>query len=320
LIDFRYHIVSLIAVFLALALGLFLGSTTLQSTVTHNLKARADSVTGTNARLNTENDRLGNELKDAQDFLTAVAPYTVENRLAGQDVALIAAPGLPSDDAQGVQAALQQAGATVTAAVQLQSAYLDPTQDAELGGLAEQLKLPGHKLPNGSGATQASSELAAVLTAKPGTPPVAKVNVDATLTALEDGKFVSLAGDPPTHQAGMAVLMVPAPSSSTSQATATAQETILLDLVTQLRKTTTAFVVAGESVTPPVDGVLKAVQSDSTLSKAVSTVDLGDRQVDSDLTAGRITVVLTLADAGSGQPGDYGLGAHPPVPSPSTTP
>jgi hypothetical protein len=32
MIDFRYHIVSIVAVFLALALGLFLGSTTLQST------------------------------------------------------------------------------------------------------------------------------------------------------------------------------------------------------------------------------------------------------------------------------------------------
>jgi len=46
MIDFRYHIVSIVAVFLALALGLFLGSTTLQSTVTDNLSKQAKHVTG----------------------------------------------------------------------------------------------------------------------------------------------------------------------------------------------------------------------------------------------------------------------------------
>ena len=46
MIDFRYHIVSIVAVFLALALGLFLGSTTLQSTVTRNLDRQANRVTG----------------------------------------------------------------------------------------------------------------------------------------------------------------------------------------------------------------------------------------------------------------------------------
>jgi hypothetical protein len=319
LIDFRYHIVSLIAVFLALALGLFLGSTTLQSTVTHNLKSQADRVTNQNKSLTGQRDQYKVQRNDAQEFLAAVASYTVENRLAGQDVALIAAPGLSGDDAQAVQTTLTQAGATVTAAVQLQSAYLDPTQDAELGGLATQLKLPGHKLPNGSGATQASSELAAVLTAKPGSAPVAKVHVDATLTALADGKFLSVAGDLPTHQAGLAVLLLPAPSSSTSPTTATAQNTILLEVASQLRKTTTALVVAGET-TPAVDGALNAVQSDGVLNKSVSTVDLGDSEVDADHTAGRIALVLALADAGPGRAGSFGLGQHPPAPTPSATP
>ena len=47
-IDFRYHVVSIVAVFLALALGLFLGSTTLQSTVTNQLHHQADLVTREN--------------------------------------------------------------------------------------------------------------------------------------------------------------------------------------------------------------------------------------------------------------------------------
>jgi hypothetical protein len=320
LIDFRYHIVSLIAVFLALALGLFLGSTTLQSTVTHNLQSQAHRLIAKNQQDRGTIAQQKGDLGRLQKFLAGVAPYAVEGRLVGHDVAIVAAPGLSSDDTSAVQATLQQAGATVTTAVQLQSAYLDPTQDAELGGLATQLRLPGHKLPRGSGATQASSELAAVLTTRPGAPPVAKVHVDATLTALADGKFLSIAGDPPTHAADLAVLLLPAADSSTSPTTATAQDTILLDLANQLRRASTLLVVAGETATPAVDGALKAVQSDSTLGKSVSTVDLGDSAIDPDHTAGRMAVVLALAGAATASPGDYGLSQRPPVPVPSPTP
>ena len=51
MIDFRYHVVSIVAVFLALALGLFLGSTTLQGRVFDDLKGRVHSETRTNDQL-----------------------------------------------------------------------------------------------------------------------------------------------------------------------------------------------------------------------------------------------------------------------------
>ena len=46
MIDFRYHVVSIVAVLLALALGLFLGSTTLQGRVFDDLKGRANAPKG----------------------------------------------------------------------------------------------------------------------------------------------------------------------------------------------------------------------------------------------------------------------------------
>lgn len=318
MIDFRYHIVSLIAVFLALALGLFVGSTTLQSTVTNNLRKQADRVTGENRALGAQNKVLSNQLSDDRGFITAVVPYALANRLPGASVALVSAPGVSSDDRTGFITALTSAGATVTADVQLQSAYLDPTQDAELGGLAEQLRLPGHKLPTANGSTEISSELAAVLAERPGRKPVSQTHVESTLSALTDGKFISVSGEPPTHPATLALMLVPAPNASLSPTTAQTQNTILLALATQLRRFTTSLVVAGPTQTPLVaGGALAAVNADSALSRTVSTVDLGNQAQDA--AAGRISVVLALADP-SGQPGEYGLGQSPPVPSGSPTP
>jgi hypothetical protein len=322
MIDFRYHIVSLIAVFLALALGLFLGSTTLQSQVIKNLHHQADSVTSRNKQLEATNGRLTTQAKQQEQFIASLGPYAVHNALASDSVVLVSAPGVSGDERSGFDAVLQQAGATVTADVQLQSAYLDPTQDAELGGLATQLKLPGHKLPTANGSTQASSELAAVLTARPGHPQVAKSHADATLSALADGKFISLAGDPPTHAANLAVLLLPAPSDSASARTAQTQAAILVALADQLRKTTTAMVVAGATAVPPLpNGALAAVQADPVLTKAVSTVDLRDDASDPHQVAGQLVVVLSLADlANGGPPGSYGIAASKPVPTPSSTP
>ena len=49
MISFRYHLVSLVAIFLALAIGITAGSTVIKESVVDNLRANVDSV---NKRLN----------------------------------------------------------------------------------------------------------------------------------------------------------------------------------------------------------------------------------------------------------------------------
>ena len=45
MIDFRYHLVSIVAIFLALALGIVLGSTTLSNSVGDTLRKQVSSAT-----------------------------------------------------------------------------------------------------------------------------------------------------------------------------------------------------------------------------------------------------------------------------------
>jgi Copper transport outer membrane protein, MctB len=318
-IDFRYHIVSLIAVFLALALGLFLGSTTLQSTVTHNLHNQANSVLKSNHNLRTVNQQLNGQIRNEEAFIDAMSPYSLENRLSGDTVVVVSAPGVSGDDRKGLIKQLQIAGGVVSGDVQLQSSFLDPSQDAELGALATRFKLSGHPLPIGNGAAQAASQLAAVLAVRPGQVAVRSAAISRTLSVLSDGNFIKVSGALPNHPADLAVLLVPAPSPTTASAQALAQDKILLTLARYLRANTNGVVIAGPVPVPLVSGgAIDAAHNDHALSKTVSTVEVSASGVDP--IVGQVAIVLTLADATTGTPGAYGLGKNPPLPVASPTP
>jgi hypothetical protein len=317
-IDFRYHIVSIVAVFLALALGLFLGSTTLQSTVTRNLHHQADTVTGRNKALRAQNNQLSSALGHEQQFTASTEPYMLANRLTGASVALVSAPGVDGKTRKDVSAALQEAGATVSADVSLQSAYVDPTQEAELGQLANELA-PRRRL-SGSGSSRVSSELASALVVRPGHNALSRGRVQTDLTALADGKFISLNSPPPAHQASLAVMLL-APAGNTTPTVQQAQDAILLKLASDLRASTSGTVLAGPDPVPGGSGgTLTAAQSDGNLSKTTSIVTLEPDSGGNDPAAGRIAIVLALANAPAGVTGVYGLGQNPPLPSPSPTP
>ncbi|HTR68650.1 MAG TPA: copper transporter [Mycobacteriales bacterium] len=326
MIDFRYHIVSLIAVFLALALGLFLGSTTLQSTVTHNLQNQAHHVNSLNRQLNDNFDAAKGELGQANAFTDAVEPYAVSERLLGQSVAVIAAPGVDDGQTKALVKTLDESGATITADVSLEAAFLDPTQDAELGALAQEIKLPGRRLPHGRGALAASAVLADALLTKPGRPAISRGRVDAALASLVQGKFISVSGTPASHPGELAVLLVPAANTSQSTVATNAENTVLLGLAADLRAASRATVLAGPTPGRGGDtGALSAARADAALSKTVSTVSIEPDagvvpHVAGNPAAGRIAVVLGLASGLTGTVGSYGLEQTPPLPTPSPTP
>ncbi len=308
MIDFRYHIVSIVAVFLALALGLFLGSTTLQGTVTRNLDRQANRVTGEYNGEVAINGQLTKQLKAEQSLTNDVEPYAVADRLTGEAVAVVSAPGVDGNLQKSVVNTLQLAGATVSADILLQPSYIDPTQDAELGQLATELVLPNHALPSGNGATEMSSILANVLATRTGRHSAGRTKVDAALNALSVGKFISVIGDLPTRPADMVVLLLADPTSTSSATLVQAQNTELMTLAKDLRGASNAAVVAGPDPAKGESGsALAAARADPALTKNTSTVDF-DVVKPTDPAAGRIAIVLALSNAESGTVGNYGLG------------
>jgi hypothetical protein len=112
-ISLRYHIVSLVAVFLALALGIVVGSTVLQEGTVSALRATSDRVRQESEQNRTENLALAQELGRYRSLATAVLPDLVRGRLQDRPVVLVDTDKVDGGVRDGVRKVLEDAGAEV---------------------------------------------------------------------------------------------------------------------------------------------------------------------------------------------------------------
>ena len=116
MINLRYHIVSLTAVFLAIGIGLTLGSTFLDRATVDNLNGQLENL---ETRLQDRDEQI-NELEArlgasqaVQEGLDEQALGLLEGRLDGMPVAVLAARGVDEADVRGSLQALEAADADV---------------------------------------------------------------------------------------------------------------------------------------------------------------------------------------------------------------
>ena len=89
MISLRYHIVSIAAVFLALALGVVLGSTSLSSRLLSTVGGQRETLQEQVTHLEGERADLRTRLSAADRFGEAVGPLAVQGRLNQRSVVLI---------------------------------------------------------------------------------------------------------------------------------------------------------------------------------------------------------------------------------------
>lgn len=311
MIDFRYHVVSIVAVFLALALGLFIGSTSLRGRVANDISHRTHQVLDTNNRLQGELSTLRGQLNRSQAFDGALLPYAVAGKLAGESVTLVSAPGVDGGLRSRVQQGLVAAGATVTGDVRLQDDLLDPEREQFLATLTGRLTPPKRTLPAGNGVQRALALLADVIGTRPQRHPVSAAAATRVLSAYGAAKLVSVSGSPP-HPSSLAVLLAgPAPSADDTAAATRVSE--LAGFAGRLDHATTGAVVTGPTTAADKGGLLDVLRDDAAVRDTVSTVDSAE------LPSGVIATVLALAEQARGGAGSYGVapGADAPLPTPS---
>jgi hypothetical protein len=102
----RYHAISLIAVFLALAIGILIGAEFGGDALTNTRKDLEHSLTGNLQDARDRADQLGAELGRSNEFGERVYPALVSNRLAGKRIGLLALGGLPGDVSGAIEEAL----------------------------------------------------------------------------------------------------------------------------------------------------------------------------------------------------------------------
>ena len=90
MIDFRYHIVSLISVFLALAVGIALGAGPLKETIGDTLTGQVEQLRGEKDALRAELDTTTGALQDAETYIDAAGPQLLDGSLTDRRVAVIA--------------------------------------------------------------------------------------------------------------------------------------------------------------------------------------------------------------------------------------
>jgi hypothetical protein len=136
LIDFRYHVVSIIAVFLALSVGLVLGSSFLGDIAKENLDGEIQKLSRRANGLQNEVDAERAAKDQLGAFINAGKPDMVQDKLDGRSVVLVTLPGADSDITNATAKTMEESGASVSGTVSLRSAWTDPAKETALASAA----------------------------------------------------------------------------------------------------------------------------------------------------------------------------------------
>jgi hypothetical protein len=314
-IDFRYHLVSLIAVFLAVALGIIIGTTALNEPILADIEGQVSALEQDKRNLEDQTQQLQAQLDVGEAFDTAVAPALVDGTLADASVLLVVTnEEIAPETIDGVSAMVAAAGGTVAGQITLLPAYSDPSTEAALQGYATGGGLPpGVQLPEADDAGQLIGALLAqvLMTPPGGTEPDAAAisSVLAGLSALDVLSQDSDSVVPADHAIVLA-------SGAFTGDDAAERTGTLVDLVSALDAAGSGAVVSGDVTSAAETGLVGVIRADPTLSAAVSTVD------NVNVIAGQVSTVLALGQESEGTSGKYGTGedTQPVPPVPSTTP
>jgi hypothetical protein len=107
----RYHAVSLVAVFLALAIGILIGAEFGGDALTNTRKNLEQSLTGNLQDERERADELNGKLTRSDEFAGRVYPALVRERLAGKRIGVVALGDLPGDTSAAIEEALGPTGA-----------------------------------------------------------------------------------------------------------------------------------------------------------------------------------------------------------------
>lgn len=304
MISFRYHLVSLISVFLAIALGIVIGTTQLNGVVLDGLRGQVTDLTNDKRALETRSETLQGQLTEGDAFGEAVAPVLVADQLTGASVLVVLAADVDADVVAQTTGLLETAGATVAGTLQLLPEYSDPQVAQDLQNYATSEAVPpGIQLPVTDDAAVLVAALLGSVLMNPadGSEPADPTAATTVLAALSTLGVLSVES-PEVVGADYAVMLTTAAPEDDDADQATEANHMLAELGRALDTAGRGAVVAGDASSVADTGLVAAIRADTGLAAAVSTVD------NIDVAAGRVSAVLALSAEGQGTSGKYGTG------------
>jgi len=283
-INFRYHVVSLTAVFLALAIGLIVGTSALNGPLSDSLRHQVDSLTKSNDIYRDKTIQLEAEVAQREQFATEIAPLVLGGKLTGRRVLVISFQESSSYVAD-VVADLKQANAKVTAQVEIQDSMMGPSNGPTLLDLEHQANTADVNVQGiptlSDGVETATALLAGVLTDRQ--PALSDTAVATVLSAYEKAGFIHVDGKVNGPAEAVVVL---APTPYTDQNAGDENKNV----VTVIDQFSKVPIVVGAAGNAGKGNVIGSVTGDASMSSRVSTVD------NANTPQGAIATVLALTE------------------------
>jgi len=303
-ISFRYHIASLVAVLLALAAGVALGSGPLQREDDAPTTTSGPTSTGSAA------DNLVAAFNDS--FVASLQAGILTNRLKGRTVTVLVLPGAPAEEVTGLSTAVRLSGASITGTLRVGPTLVDASKKTLVDELGGQLEAQSTKVTVDSGAGS-YDRIGTLLAYAVGTTTATGDAIDqqgqGILAGLSTAGLIST--DDQLQRRGNLVLVVAGAPDDGSGAEGAAS--IVLSLSKALDGRTGGVVLAGPAEASDPTGVLTAVRNDPAAALVVSTVDSADH------AAGAMATVLAMQEQAGQKAGQYGGGPGATGPRPSVT-
>ena len=305
MIDFRYHLVSLVAVFLALAIGIVLGAGPLRDGVGQTLTAQVEQLRVERDEMRASNDALGAENSDLEGFVKAAGAGLVTGTMHGEKVATIADHSSMHDEVESTRTLIEAAGGQTGPQIELGQSLWDPAAEGERRSALTTITQtwPGVKPSGTSTSEKLASIIATILAPSEDLDDAARLEIAKALSA---SGVLTLKGD---IEAVDSVLVLSGEESlfSVTSDSPEAAATRSDNLDKSRRALVTAF--DGEGVTVAVGGSSSVRGGSEGLVSAVRTSDLHERVSSIDMltyASGPATLTLALAGAQVEMPGAYG--------------
>ncbi len=303
MISLRTHAISLAAVFLALAVGVALGSGLLSNTLLSGLRDDKHQLQNQINSLTDDKNALDQKLNAAGEFDAQMSPRILHAAMEGKSVVVFRTPDSADDDVDALTRMVGQAGGTVAGTVGLTQEFVDANAAEKLLSVVNSPIVPAGAQLSTKSVDQGSQAgdllgIALLINRDPKVPPVDDAQRDTVLAALRDTGFVTYG----TERIGSANAALIVTGGGLGDGAGNQGATVAR-FAAGLAPHGSGIVIAGRDGSASGTAAVAVTRSDAGLTSAVGTVD------DVNSESGRITTVLALGDlANGGRPGQYGVG------------
>jgi Copper transport outer membrane protein, MctB len=307
MISLRQHTISLAAVFLALAVGVVLGSGFLSDTLLSSLRdEKRDLHTQING-LNDQKNALTQKLSAANNFDRQLAGRMMRDALSGKSIVLFRTPDAKDDDIAAVSRNVTDAGGTVVGTVSLTQEFVEANAAEKLLTVVNSSILPAGTQLSTKLVDQGSQAgdllgIALLINANPSAPVIPEVPETqraTVLAALRDSGFITYQPSDHFGAANAAIVITGGGLASD----AGNQGASVARFAAALAPHGSGTLLAGRDGSATGTAAVAVTRADGGMASTISTVD------DVDSEAGRITAILGLHELiNGGHPGQYGTG------------